>query len=66
MSNLVLMRKAGERIRIADDIWVTVIKIRSGDVKLGIEAPRDVNIVREELLPPSEFRHLPENTQETT
>jgi carbon storage regulator len=65
MSNLVLMRKAGERIRIADDIWVTVIKIRSGDVKLGIEAPRDVNIVREELLPPSKFRHLPENTQET-
>ncbi len=46
---LVLSRKLGEKIRIGDDITVTVLGVRGGVVKLGIEAPRDVRVLRDEL-----------------
>lgn len=47
---LVLSRKVGERIRIGDQITITVVRIGPNNVRIGIEAPRDVNIVREELI----------------
>ena len=48
---LVLSRRTKESIIIDDDIKVTVLGIdKRGEVRLGIEAPDDVNIVREELL----------------
>ena len=46
---LVLTRKVGERIRIGDDITVVVTKSAGNRITLGIEAPRDVPIVRGEL-----------------
>ena len=46
---LVLSRKPGERILIGDDVTVTIVRIGPNNVRLGIEAPRDMNIVREEL-----------------
>lgn len=46
---LVLSRKPGERIFIGDQVAVTIVRIGPNTVKLGIEAPRDMNIVREEL-----------------
>ena len=46
---LVLGRKQGESIIIDDDIKVTVTKVTNGKVELGIEAPDDVRIVREEI-----------------
>ncbi len=46
---LVLTRKVGERIQIGDDIIVVVTKSAGNRVTLGIEAPRDVRIVRGEL-----------------
>jgi carbon storage regulator len=46
---LVLSRKTGERIRIGDNVVVTIVRIGPNNVRLGIEAPRDLNIVREEL-----------------
>lgn len=46
---LVLSRKTGERIQIGDDVVVTVVRIGPNNVRLGIEAPRDKNIVRDEL-----------------
>ncbi|AMV20376.1 carbon storage regulator CsrA [Planctomyces sp. SH-PL14] len=46
---LVLSRKAGERILIGEDIAITVVRIGPNTVKIGIDAPRDMNIVREEL-----------------
>ena len=47
---LVLSRKLNERILIGDSIVLTVVKIQGGNVRLGIEAPADVDVVRLELL----------------
>ena len=46
---LVLSRKVGERIWIGEDISVTVVRISGGGVRLGIEAPHELPVVREEL-----------------
>jgi carbon storage regulator CsrA len=47
---LVLTRKVEESIVIGDNIVVKVIAIENGNVKLGIEAPKDVSIIRDELV----------------
>ena len=46
---LVLSRKVGERIWIGENIAVTVVRITGGGVRIGIEAPNDMAVVREEL-----------------
>ena len=46
---LVLTRKAGQTINIGDDIRIKIVEIGNGFVKLGIEAPRELPIYREEL-----------------
>ena len=51
---LVLSRKPGERILIGDNVAVTIVRIGPNTVRLGIDAPRDMNIVREELCHRSE------------
>jgi carbon storage regulator len=50
---LVLARKANEWLVIDGRIIVTVVRVAGGRVRLGIEAPADVGIQREELLSPS-------------
>lgn len=47
---LVLTRKLGERIQIAEDIVITVVAIDRGKCRIGIEAPRDIPIRREEII----------------
>jgi carbon storage regulator len=47
---LVLSRKRSERILIGDDIRIIVVKLDKNQVRLGIEAPQGVTIIREELL----------------
>jgi len=47
---LVLTRRVNERIVIGDDVTVTVLEVRGDQVRLGIEAPRDVKVLREEVL----------------
>lgn len=47
---LVLTRKKGEAILIGDGITVTVVECDGEKVKLGIDAPRNVSILRKELL----------------
>jgi carbon storage regulator len=49
---LVLARKATEAIKIGDDITVKVIAIRGGQVKIGIEAPSGIRIIRIETKQP--------------
>lgn len=47
---LVLSRKIGERIVIGDGVEVSVVRIQGGRVMLGVVAPREVPVNREELL----------------
>ena len=47
---LVLSRKLGEKIYINENICITVVDIDRGKIRLGIEAPRNVPIFRQELL----------------
>ncbi|HMO14414.1 MAG TPA: carbon storage regulator CsrA [Pirellulaceae bacterium] len=46
---LVLSRKVGERILIGENIAVTVVRITGGGVRIGIEAPAELPVIREEL-----------------
>ncbi len=46
---LVLSRKLGERILIGDDIAITIVKVAQGGVRIGIDAPSELAVVREEL-----------------
>lgn len=46
---LVLSRKLGEKIVIADNIEIRVIKVEGKNVRLGIQAPDDVKVYREEV-----------------
>jgi carbon storage regulator len=46
---LVLSRKVGERILIGDNIRVTVVRVSGGGVRIGVEAPAHLAVVREEL-----------------
>jgi len=46
---LVLSRKPGEKILIGEDVAVTVVRIGPNSVRIGIDAPREMNIVRDEL-----------------
>lgn len=47
---LVLSRKANQKIHVGENITITVLKIRGNTIQLGIEAPREVPIRRNELL----------------
>jgi carbon storage regulator len=46
---LILTRKVGESVAIGDDIQVSIVEIKGTQVKLGIRAPRDVTVHREEI-----------------
>jgi carbon storage regulator len=48
---LVLSRKLGEKIVIGDNIVVTVVKIDRNQIRIGIEAPQEVAVYREEISP---------------
>lgn len=53
---LVLTRREGERILIGDNISVVVVKILGGGVRIGVEAPAEVSVMRSELKPKLEVR----------
>jgi carbon storage regulator len=46
---LILTRKAGQKIKIGDDISILVLDMGNGHVKLGLEAPKTVPVHREEI-----------------
>jgi carbon storage regulator len=48
---LVLTRKLKEKLYIGDNICLTVVRFEGGQVRLGIEAPREISVVRAELVP---------------
>jgi carbon storage regulator len=59
---LVLTRKIGEQIRVGDDIVVTLVRIQGDKVRVGIDAPRDVPIHREEVRRRLAASHQPVRT----
>jgi carbon storage regulator len=46
---LILTRKVGESIMIGESVEVKVLGLRAGQIKIGIEAPKDVQVHREEI-----------------
>lgn len=70
---LILTRKAAEGIRVGESIEIRVISIRPGVVRIGLEAPRSVRILRSELLEPrpakpgplASFRRKSDSTSHT-
>lgn len=46
---LILTRRIGESLNIGDDIVVTVLDIKGNQVRIGTEAPKDVEVHREEI-----------------
>jgi len=46
---LVLTRRPGESVMIGDDVVVTVLEVRGDVIRLGIRAPRDIQVHREEV-----------------
>ena len=46
---LVLTRKPGEKIHVGSDITITVLEIKGNKIRIGIEAPDDVTVLRAEL-----------------
>ena len=46
---LVLSRKVGQKILIGDKISVTVVRVGQGGVRIGVEAPKEMAVIREEL-----------------
>lgn len=46
---LILSRKTDQSIKIGDDITITIIEIRGDQVKIGVEAPKNVKVFRQEV-----------------
>ncbi|MGI9322577.1 MAG: carbon storage regulator CsrA [Pseudomonadales bacterium] len=46
---LILTRRVGETLMIGDDVSVTVLGVKGGQVRIGVDAPRDISVHREEI-----------------
>ena len=46
---LILTRRVGESLMVGDEITVTVLGVKGNQVRLGVDAPRDVSVHREEI-----------------
>ncbi|MBQ9539758.1 MAG: carbon storage regulator CsrA [Treponema sp.] len=46
---LILSRKVDEKIKIGDDITLTIIEVKGEQVKIGVEAPKNVKVFRQEV-----------------
>jgi carbon storage regulator len=58
---LVLSRRESERIRLGDSIVITVVRVAGDKVRLGIQAPPDVLVLRDELEPKNAPDNRPTN-----
>lgn len=58
---LVLTRKAGEGIIIGDDIRITIVELKGGGVRIGIDAPREMKVHRQEV-----FDRIKQENKEAT
>jgi carbon storage regulator CsrA len=63
---LVLTRKLQQQIKIGQQITVTILRVKGQTVRVGIEAPRDVRVVRGELPPEGSLAEAADAIEETT
>ncbi len=63
---LVLSRRIGETLKIGDDIEVQILGINHGQIRIGISAPKEVNIVRTELIGRPRKTEAPETIMPTS
>lgn len=56
---LILTRRVGETLMIGDEITVTVLAVKGNQIRLGVEAPREVGVHREEV-----YRRIQEEKKE--
>lgn len=61
---LVLSRKPGEAITINENIVVTIVEIRGDKVRLGIDAPKDIKVHRQEVFEAIQEKLTAESNQE--
>ena len=47
---LVISRKVGEKFFVGEEITITVVRVSNGGVRIGIEAPKELSVMREELV----------------
>lgn len=59
---LILTRKIGESLLIGDDVEITVLSIRGSQVKLGVKAPKEISVHREEIY--QRIKALTENSEQ--
>jgi carbon storage regulator len=56
---LILTRRTGETLRIGDDVEVTVMAVNGSQVRIGIKAPRNIAVDREEIAERKQREHGP-------
>jgi carbon storage regulator len=56
---LVLTRRVGETIRIGNDVVVTVLNVKCNHIRIGVNAPKDVTVHREEIFERIKQEHQP-------
>jgi carbon storage regulator len=63
---LILTRRIGESVIIGDDIHITVLEVKGNQVRLGVNAPKDVSVHREEIYQRIQFDKEAEEKTENT
>jgi carbon storage regulator len=63
---LILTRRVGETLVIGDDVTVTVLGVRGNQVRLGVNAPKDIAVHREEIYQRIQNEKDSSNSAETT
>ncbi|MBP0050148.1 carbon storage regulator CsrA [Marinobacterium sp. AK62] len=61
---LILTRRVGETLMVGDDVTVTVLGVKGNQVRIGVNAPKDVSVHREEIYQRIQREKLQDDDQE--
>ena len=57
---LILTRKPGEKVMVGDNIVIAILDVKGSNVRIGIDAPREIPVYRDELLEAMKPAHTPD------